>query len=155
MALYNNSMNKKIHTVLILLLSAFAVQGQSVKSILKDGDKKYQAKEYDDALTIYKDGANAHPNDALLNFKTGLTYLSLPKKSESLLYLQKAFTIDPSVDENIYYYLGISYQSNRQFEKALEFFSEAKKRNKEIAEQVDKKSGKVSLPIHLQEFHLM
>ncbi len=132
-------MNKKIHTVLILLLSVFAVQGQSVKSILKDGDKKYEAKEYDNALKIYMDGANIHPNNALLNFKTGLTYLSLPRKSESLRYLQKAFTIDPSVDENIYYYLGMSYQSNRQFEKALEFFSEAKKRNREIAEQVDKK----------------
>jgi outer membrane protein OmpA-like peptidoglycan-associated protein/tetratricopeptide (TPR) repeat protein len=139
MDLYNNSMNKKIRIVLFLLLSALAVQGQSVKSILKDGDKKYQAKEYENALKIYEEGTNVHPNNALLNFKTGLTYLSLPRKSESLRYLQKAFTIDPSVDNNIYYYLGMSYQSNRQYEKALEFFSEAKKRNKEITEQVDKK----------------
>lgn len=132
-------MNKKTQALLFLFLTVLAVHGQSIKAILKNGDQKYEAKEYDKALKIYEDGTNLYPNDARLNFKTGLTYLSLPRKSESLRYLQKAFTIDPSVDENIYYYLGMSYQSNRQFEKALEFFSEAKKRNKKITEQVDKK----------------
>lgn len=136
-------MSKKIRVVLFLFFTVVVANGQSVKSILKDGDKQYEAKEYEKALKIYQDGLNLHPNDARLNFKTGLTYLSLPNKAESLRYLQTAFSIDASVDENLYYYLGMSYQSNRQYESAEEFFSEAKKKNKKIAEQVDKKIRQV------------
>ena len=138
-----NSMSKKTPVVLFLFFAVVGVYGQNVKSILKNGDQQYAAKEYEKALKIYQDGLNLHPNDAQLNFKTGLTYLSLPNKAESLRYLQKAFAIDPAVDENLYYYLGMSYQSNRQYESAEEFFSEAKKRNKKIAEQVDKKIKQV------------
>ncbi|MBA4057375.1 MAG: hypothetical protein C0490_21860, partial [Marivirga sp.] len=86
-----------------------------------------------------KEGLKLHPDDARLNLQAGLTYLSLPNKSESLRYLQTAFTLNPKVDENIYYYLGLSYQSNKQFKSAQEFFSEYKKRNKGQAEFADKK----------------
>lgn len=118
---------------------SFTAYTQSAKEFLKQGEVQYNAQAFDKALKIYKDGLNRYPGDAKLNFRAGLTYLSLPNKAESLRYLQTAFTIDPKVDDRIYYFLGLSYQSNEQFQKAEEFFNEFKKRNKTSAEEIDKK----------------
>ncbi len=124
---------------IFLLLSALPGVSQSAKEFLKNGDQQYEAKDYINALKTFKDGLKGYPEDARLNLKAGLTYLSLPNKSESLLYLQKAFTLDSSVDENIYYYLGLSYQSNKQYKSAERFFEEHKLRNKKQTAFMDKK----------------
>lgn len=130
---------KKTGVVFLLLFFTLTGYSQSVKEFLKKGEQQYAAKEFENALKTYKQGLALHPNSAQLNFQTGLTYLSLPNKKESLRYLQTAFTINPSVDDNIYYYLGMSYQNNRQYEKAQEFFAEFKRRNKQLGPEVDKK----------------
>lgn len=124
---------------ILFLLSALPGVSQSAKEFLKNGNQQYEAKDYTNAMKTYKDGLKRYPEDAPLNLKTGLTYLSLPNKSESLLYLQKAFTLDSSVDENIYYYLGLSYQSNKQYKSAERFFEEHKLRNIKQAAFMDKK----------------
>lgn len=135
---------QRIIIVAILFFAGSTVAwSQSAREILKKGEALYLAKEYVKALEVYQQGLKRHPKDARLNFRTGLTYLSLPSKSESLRYLQAAFTINPSVDENIYYYLGMSYQSNKQFQKALEFFSEHKKRRANARDDVDKRISQV------------
>ncbi len=128
-------------TVIIILILFHYVDGysQSVNDFLKKGIQQYDANDFTAAAKTFRDGLKVHPNEARLNFRAGLTYLSLPNKAESLRYLQAAFSINPGVDNNLYYYLGLSYQSNRQYVKALEFFEEAKKRNKKIAPQIDKK----------------
>lgn len=132
-------MRKQILTCFLLCSVFFTAYSQSAKEFLKQGEVQYNAQAFDKALKIYKDGLSRYPEDAKLNFRTGLTYLSLPNKAESLRYLQTAFTIDPKVDDRIYYFLGLSYQSNKQFQKAEEFFNEFKKRNKSAAQEIDKK----------------
>lgn len=107
--------------------------GQSAKEFLKKGGQQYKAKDYENALKTYKEGLKLYPQDAKLNLQTGLTYLSMPNKKESLTYLQTAFTLNPTVDPDIYYYLGLSYQSNRQFKSAQEFFAEYKRRSKKAS----------------------
>jgi outer membrane protein OmpA-like peptidoglycan-associated protein/tetratricopeptide (TPR) repeat protein len=131
-------MRKFIATVFLLffILTAYS---QSVKEFLKKGDRFYKEKDYENALKTYKEGLKLYPDNDQLNLKTGLTYLSLPNKKESLTYLQTAFTLNPAVDEDIYYYLGLSYQSNRQFKSAQEFFAEYKRRSKKGAAVVDAK----------------
>jgi len=121
------------------MIVAQASMGQSLKEILRKGEEQYHARQFESALKTFKDGLQEHPKNARLNYLAGLTYLSLPNKAESLRYLQTAFNLKPGIDDNLYYYLGLSYQSNRQFEKAEEFFSEFKKRHKELAPQIDKK----------------
>ena len=130
-------MSKKIVVAFFFVFCFLTGYSQSVKEFLKKGGQQYKAKDYENALKTYMEGLKHHPNNAPLNFHTGLTYLSLPNKAESLRYLQTAFTINPSVDENIYYYLGMSYQSNNQYESAQEFFSEFKRKNKKQAAQAD------------------
>jgi len=124
---------------ILLWLSALPCVSQSAKEFIKKGTKQYVAKEYENALETFKSGLKLFPEDARLNLKTGQTYLALPNRSESLIYLQKAFTLNSSVDENIYYYLGLSYQSNKQYISAAKFFEEHKLRNKNQAALMDKK----------------
>lgn len=132
-------MRIELRVAFIFFLFTLPCHAQRVKEFLKKGEKEYASKDYQSALRTYRGGLEIYPNDARLNFNAGLTYLSLPNKTESLRYLQTALTIDPEVDEYLYYYLGLSYQSNRQFEKALEFFAEFKRRNKKLSSEVDKK----------------
>ncbi len=118
---------------------ALPAVSQNAKEFVKKGTQQYNAKEYENALNTFKEGLKRYPKNAQLNLKTGQTYLMLPNKAESLLYLQSAFTTDPSVDENIYYYLGLSYQYNRQYKSAEKFFEEHKLRNKKQTALIDKK----------------
>lgn len=124
---------KTFIAIIFLLVTALSAYSQSAKEFLKKGGQQYKAKDFENALKTYKAGLKLHPDDPKLNLQTGLTYLSMPNKKESLTYLQTAFTLDPGVDPDIYYYLGLSYQSNRQFKSAQEFFAEYKRRNKKAA----------------------
>ncbi|MGC3946815.1 MAG: OmpA family protein [Chryseolinea sp.] len=135
----------RIIVAIIALVAGISISshGQSAKEFLKKGEALYIAKQYPQALDVYQQGLKKHPKDARLNFRTGLTYLSMPSRAESLRYLQAAYTTNPSVDENIYYYLGMSYQSNKQFQKALEFFNEHKKRHANSKDDVDKRISQV------------
>ncbi|HMG91744.1 MAG TPA: OmpA family protein [Chryseolinea sp.] len=130
---------KKLIATVFLLVVTLTTYSQSAKEFLKKGGQQYEAKDYENALATYKAGLKLHPEDAKLNLQTGLTYLSMPNKKESLTYLQTAFTLDPAVDPDIYYYLGLSYQSNRQYKSAEEFFAEYKRRNKKAAAIADAK----------------
>jgi outer membrane protein OmpA-like peptidoglycan-associated protein len=130
---------KKYITTVLLLVIGITTYSQSAKEFLKKGGQQYKAKEYENALATYKAGLKLYPDDAKLNLQTGLTYLSMPNKKESLTYLQTAFTLNPSVDPDIYYYLGLSYQSNHQFKSAQEFFAEYKRHNKKAAAIADAK----------------
>jgi outer membrane protein OmpA-like peptidoglycan-associated protein len=136
-------MQRVIIAAFLFFTGISATWAQSAKEILKKGETYYLAKQYNKALEVYQEGLKKHPKDARLNFRTGLTYLQLPKKSESLRYLQASFTINPAVDENIYYYLGLSYQSNKQFAKALEFLNEHKKRHPNAKDDADKRISQV------------
>jgi tetratricopeptide (TPR) repeat protein len=130
---------KKLTAIAFLMIVTLTTYSQSAKEFLKKGGQQYKAKDYENALKTYKEGLKLHPDDAKLNLQTGLTYLSMPNKKESLTYLQTAFTLNPTVDPDIYYYLGLSYQSNRQYKSAEEFFAEYKRRNKKAAALADAK----------------
>lgn len=136
-------MHRVIITSLLVFTCVAGTWAQSAREFLRRGEALYLAKEYTKALDVYQQGLKRHPKDSRLNFRTGLTYLAMPGKAESLRYLQAAFTINPSVDENIYYYLGLSYQSNKQFQKALEFFNEHKKRRANARDDTDKRISQV------------
>jgi outer membrane protein OmpA-like peptidoglycan-associated protein/tetratricopeptide (TPR) repeat protein len=130
---------KKLIATVLLMVVALTTYSQSAKEFLKKGDQQYEAKDFESALKTYKAGLKLYPDDAKLNLQTGLTYLSMPNKKESLTYLQTAFTLNPTVDPDIYYYLGLSYQSNHQYKSAEEFFTEYKRRNKKASAIADAK----------------
>ena len=69
------------------------------------------------ALDFFIKAQNFNPNNALLNFKIGRCYIISNNKSKALPFFEKAFILNPTVDSDIHYYLGLSYHLDMQWEK--------------------------------------
>jgi len=138
---------RKFITSVFFFISVLTAYSQSAREFLKKGDHHYKAKDYDNALNTYKAGLKIYPDDAKLNLQAGLTYLSMPNKRQSLTYLQTAFTLNPNVDEDIYYYLGLSYQSNRQYKVPRSFLRNTNGETRKALRTLMLKSSKANLRI--------
>ncbi|MCU0383193.1 MAG: hypothetical protein MUF68_03930 [Cyclobacteriaceae bacterium] len=133
----------KIFTYLLLGFFALALQpsfsqGNTTKR-LDAANKLYARQEYNQALAIYFKLLEENPNDAKVLLKIGLCYLSSAPKFQSLTYLDRAYKINPDVDADIHYYLGLSNQLNFNFKKAGKNFELYKERNKRMRDLCDHK----------------
>ncbi|MBS4014322.1 MAG: OmpA family protein [Bacteroidetes bacterium] len=91
---------------------------------LKDGDKLFLMGPamYTDALVFYSRANTFNPNNAMLNYKIGICYLNSVNHPKSIEYFEKAVRLNvPQID--VYYYLGLAYQFNLDFEKAVENYN--------------------------------
>ena len=114
------------------IIGVLVLVTQSLLAQIDKGDRLYAKKDYENALKAYLDAINGNSEDALLNFKIGVSYLYTEKKSLAVPYLEKAYQIKPEVDEDIDYHLGMAYQNNHQYAKARDHFLEFKRKNKKL-----------------------
>lgn len=112
---------------------------QSVKEVLAKGDKFFNKKDYENALKAYRQAYESAPDDAETNFKVGISLLHGERKSQSLPFLEKAFTTNPNIDIDIEYNLGMAYQYDHQYSKARRHYEEFKKKNKKLSDIADQK----------------
>lgn len=137
---------KTIYTLFIILALPFLGHSQqnvdftksnfpNDKSGLKDairnfdsGDSYYLAADYLKYLAVdyYLKANTFNPNNALLNFRLGHSYLNSPNKFKALDYLRKAYQLNPSIDNEITFYLGEAYHLNHEFDKAIEYYTRYK-----------------------------
>jgi len=80
----------------LLFLVPFSVFGQDQKALIATGDKFYAKKDYKNALASFLAAQEINPDDALLNFKIGLTYLYSETKSKAASYIDKAYRLNPA-----------------------------------------------------------
>jgi outer membrane protein OmpA-like peptidoglycan-associated protein/tetratricopeptide (TPR) repeat protein/YHS domain-containing protein len=99
-------------------------------SNIKKGDDFYRAgpEQYSRALEYYIKANDFNPENALLNYKIGTCYLFSSFKPKAVTYLEKAKTLNPDVDNKIYYYLGRAYHLNMEWNTAIDLFEAYKKR---------------------------
>jgi len=97
---------------------------------IKAGDKLFAMGKgrYIDALTFYLEANKINPNNADLNYKIGICYLFTTDKQLGLEHLEKAKQLNPQVNYELSYYLGRAYHLNHQFDKAIEYYNEFKRR---------------------------
>ena len=88
----------------------------------KDGDSKFAAKDYAQALVYYKNANDFNPNNAVLNFKMGVSHLKSEEKEKSLDYFLKAKELDPKVDPKIDFAIAQAYQQNKQYKTAISIY---------------------------------
>ncbi len=74
---------------------------------------------FDEALEKYKMAYRYNPDNAALNYKMGVCYLSLRKNKEAIDVFNKALSEDEEVAIDIYYLLARAYHLNYQFENAV------------------------------------
>ncbi|RMG82802.1 MAG: peptidoglycan-associated lipoprotein [Bacteroidetes bacterium] len=82
---------------------------------------------YKNALTHYLIAQDFNPNNALLNFKIGVCFLKGSNyKTKSLEFFQKAYSLNHQVDKDIHLYLGMAYQLNEEWDKAINEYKKHK-----------------------------
>ncbi len=95
-----------------------------VKAI-KDADKLLEESppRYAEALELYLKANNFNPNNALLNYNIGKCYLHTVQKTKSIPYLELSLKLDPDAAANTRYLLGLAYQYNYEFDKAIDQYN--------------------------------
>ncbi|MEX1238237.1 MAG: OmpA family protein [Cyclobacteriaceae bacterium] len=111
----------------------FFAEAQTLKDYLAKGDRDYHRKDFENALKNYLAALELDADDALTNLRVGLSYLNEEGFSRAVTYLQKAYDLNPSVDTNIDYHLGMAYQGDQQYSRALKHYKVLKSKNKNLA----------------------
>jgi outer membrane protein OmpA-like peptidoglycan-associated protein len=132
-----------VTAVLVFLVSS--VFSQDVKTLVTKGDKLLQKADYDNALSLYMQVFESLPEDPAINFKIGLCHLHGEKKTKSIPYLEKAYDLDPKVDLDIDYNLGLAYQYDHQYKRAKSFFETFKQKNKRLSDIADHKIAECTI----------
>lgn len=146
-------MVKRILPFLFVALPFF-VYAQSVKELVAQGDKLYDKKAYQKAVAVYLQALDVNPDDASLNLKVGLSYLYSETKSKAAKYISKAYRLNPSINDQIDYHLGVAFQNTNEFKKAIEHFEEFKKKKKNLREIADKKIAECRIADSLSNYEL-
>lgn len=138
----------------VLILIALTAYSQDQKTLIAAGDKYYGKKDYKNALASFLAAQELNPDDASLNFKIGLTYLYSETKSKAASYIDKAYRLNPAVNPDIDYHLGIAFQNTNEFKKAIEHFERFKKKKKQLSSIADEKIAECHIADSLSQNEL-
>jgi outer membrane protein OmpA-like peptidoglycan-associated protein/tetratricopeptide (TPR) repeat protein len=162
---------KKIYTFLVCLFVTASLMAQNVEFTKANFSDKKGLKEalnnikigddgfakgkgmYMEAINSYTKANNFNPNNALLNYKMGVCYLSFDKE-KALTFLKKAEDLNPHCAVDLYLQLGIAYHQNHDFEKGMEKYKAHKnkltpKEYSEIAPTLNKKIQECEVGVEL------
>lgn len=143
---------KKVITFLSIIfsLSAFAQNVEFTKDNFKDnkdglkeaknnieaGDKFFEQGSvfYKQALDPYLLAHKFNPNNALLNFKIGKSYLYSNFKLKGIPFLEKAIQLNPNVDPQVHYVMAKVYHLDMQWDKAISEYKAFQATLKDVGE---------------------
>lgn len=147
-------MQKYVYSLLFLFSFTLTINAQSIKDLITQGNRAYDKRDYKGALELYLQALEGNPDDADLNLKTGLSYLYSETKSKAARYISKAYRLNPNINDQIDYHLGIAFQNNNEFLKAIEHFEEFKKKKSGFASIADKKISECKIADSLSQYEL-
>jgi outer membrane protein OmpA-like peptidoglycan-associated protein/Tol biopolymer transport system component len=124
---------------LTFLFIGISLHAQTIKQYVDAGDKHHSRKNYKEAIASFKKALEMNPDDASVNFKLGLSYLYSDTKSKAASFINKAYQLNPNIDNRIDYHLGIAFQNTNEFKKAIEHFEYFKKRNPNVSTIADER----------------
>jgi hypothetical protein len=113
---------------------------QDPKNMFLEAESYLLYEEYTEALPLYLKLSKLDPANDNMNYKVGLCYLNVPyEKEKSITFLEKAVkNISTEYKINSYketkapldalFYLGNAYRINNQLDKALEIYSDFRKK---------------------------
>lgn len=97
---------------------------------LKSGDELYAMDNYGGymrALEFYLQAYQFNPNNAMLNYKIGTSYLYSTQQEKSLDYLKSAYKINPKIAGDINYKLAGALHLNLKFDDAIKEYNNYKR----------------------------
>src|SRR5258706_790628 len=124
---------RKLFLIGLCLFASVFTYAQSVKELMAEGDRFNGKKKYRDAIVVFKKALDINPDDALINFKLGLAYLYSDTKSKAATFIDKAYRLNPKIDNRIDYHLGTAFQNRNDFKKAIEHFEAFRENNPNLS----------------------
>ena len=139
-------MNRKVLIIYIFVLCSLALSSQTltkkefIKAVLEADTYFYFEQDFEKAASLYQPLVNTYPDNCNLAAKLGMCNLNIDgKKSDALRYLKSALANVAGNDEeyteygesappDTYLYIAIAYQQNDSLEKAVQSFTDAKKK---------------------------
>ncbi|WP_299249234.1 OmpA family protein [uncultured Cytophaga sp.] len=121
---YTSILSKIIFISYLLLNLSFFSNAQSEKKYIKEGDAAKAAGDNKVALKQYLEAYKLNQNNASLNNKIGIQYMKSDYPHKCLPYFESAYKIDPKVDVDILFNLGVANQENHRFAEASEFYTQ-------------------------------
>lgn len=137
-----------------LVILVFVAHGQSLKEYVEAGDRHHSKKNYKAAIESFQKALQINPDDAQINFKLGLSFLYSDTKSKAAQFIDKAYRLNPNIDNRIDYHLGIAFQNTNNFKGAIEHFEAFKKKNPKVASIADERIAECNIADSLQQFEL-
>ncbi len=110
--------------------NSFKEKKDELKEAVKNielGDKSYTAvpvADYKTALPLFEKANEFNPNNAELNYKIGICYLNTNFRTRSLPFFEKAIQLNPTVNPDLKFYLGNSYQLHKKWDQAIKSYEE-------------------------------
>ncbi|UII30013.1 OmpA family protein [Fulvivirga ulvae] len=95
--------------------------------------------DYHRAAINFQKAIRQKPGNAKATYRLGLAYLAGNDKKEALKYIEKVYKLNPRIDSEVEYYLGMAYQYHHRFNDARAAFTRYKERNKKRADVADYK----------------
>ncbi len=89
-------------------------------------DLKDASEEYSKALFHYKKAYAFNPNNAQLNFYLGVCYLNTSEKEKAPALIQSAYSMNPELAPDLWFYLGMVYQLQEKFDEAIKAYNTCK-----------------------------
>ena len=119
---------------LLPLLSLYSQPQLDNEKQFDDAEFFFATEEYKEALYLFKQLLNTYPENANINFRTGMTYLNIEGyeknalgyllkavKNTSLKYKPKRFDVKEA-PHHAWFYLGNAYRINNELDKAIESY---------------------------------
>lgn len=111
----------------VIFMPDVSAQNKKVEKLVEKGNKHYNKERFEKAQQFYLKALEVDSTNVEANIYAGIELLKTAQKWKALSYIKKAYTIDPEVNDQINFYLGVAYQYNYEFEKALYHLEEAQK----------------------------
>jgi outer membrane protein OmpA-like peptidoglycan-associated protein len=121
---YRSIASKILFLSYLFLSFSFFSQAQSEKKYIKDGDAAKEQGDNQQALKLYLEAYKLNQNNASLNNKIGIQYLKSDYPHKCLSFFESAHKLNPKVDPDILYNLGVAYQQNHRFPEAANFYTQ-------------------------------
>lgn len=131
--------------------------GQESKSLklTKKGNNHFNKGRFDKAHQFYASALEADSSNFKASLYFGVGLLESEEKWRALPYILKAYLVDPEINDQIELYLGMAYQYNENFNKALHYFNKAKgsfrKYNKEERIEINLRIAQCKTAIELEK----
>ncbi len=128
-----------------LLFLSFSALAQVDKDLVEQADITYEAGAKLLALEQYQEALKANPDNIRANFMAGKCIIETIEKGRASQYFIKAYQLDPKVSGDVLFLIGQSYQYGRDFDKAIDYYTQYKTKISEAAAQKGGKPDSKSL----------